>query len=234
VTIAVDAVPPGEPTADPTDGKTVTGTGDPGDTIVIRDDGGKDLCTTVVRPDGTWSCDLQPPAAEGDMIQIIERDPAGNESGKIDWRVGKPRAEVANKTLYVGDTQKVTGFNFQPGEEITATQFSAPYAIGVAKANANGTVEFTYVIPVDTDLGVHDAELSGPLSGKVSDDFQVVARPVPAPTPKPTPAPAPAPKPLPFTGASDLVAATGAALGALLTGLLLLLLLRRRKEDQAQ
>ncbi|MDR0489109.1 MAG: Ig-like domain-containing protein, partial [Propionibacteriaceae bacterium] len=86
----VDTTPPKPPViTNPSDGDvttnntpTITGTGDePGNTIIVTEPGGKQVCTAVVQPNKTWSCTPSKPMPDGDhTITATETDPAGNIS----------------------------------------------------------------------------------------------------------------------------------------------------------
>jgi hypothetical protein len=237
VDLVTDSTPPAKPWIDPSDGGQMTGKGEPGDTITITDEGGKEICRTTVGADGTWQCTFSPKANEGDIIHIIETDSSGNASREIDWRVGQPRMELAVNELQVGDAQAATGYNFQPGEVVTATQFSDPYLVGSAKADRNGTVRFAYRIPQGTPAATHRLELSGASSGKVSAEFVVVAGTGPDGEAQGTGSSGQLSSgsgsgQLPFTGAADLLGMAGAAFGALLAGLFFLVAARRRRQGE--
>ncbi|MDR2564537.1 MAG: Ig-like domain-containing protein [Bifidobacteriaceae bacterium] len=208
----VDAVAPGEPVPGPSDGTEIGGKGrEPGDAIIVTDEDGEELCRAVVGEDLAWSCELDPPLDEGDMVTIIERDPAGNAT-EVPWRIGVPRVVMGTPVLERGATQTATGFNFQPGEEVTAVMHSDPVALGAATADSDGKVVFTWTIPETAAIGSHQVVLTAPLSGEASADFVVQA--------------------LVFTGASGMVGAIGSALGLLAAGFLLLLAARRRRREE--
>jgi len=230
-TVIVNKIPPAGPNPEPSDGTSITGKGDrPGDKIVITDKDGNKLGETEVLPDGTWKIDLPSKLPEGTIITITETDPAGNTSIK-QWRIGIPKIAILVPTVEVGQRQTVTGLNFQPFERIQATQYSAPYQIGISNADANGKVVFNYIIPIGTTIATHKDVLRGNLSGIVEGSFQVVDRQGPPDNPQNYPGPGGKGK-LPFTGSNDLIGLSGAALGALLTGLLLLLALKRRRREE--
>ncbi|WP_259755145.1 Ig-like domain-containing protein [Pseudomonas sp. GCEP-101] len=87
----VDTVPPADPVAtieggvenggdlySPSNTPTVTGTGDPGDTITVVFPTGEKASTTV-DPSGNWSVTPKDPIPEGPVdIIVTEQDPAGN------------------------------------------------------------------------------------------------------------------------------------------------------------
>ena len=87
----VDTVPPADPVAtveggvhdggdtySPSNTPTITGTGDPGDTITVVFPTGE-KATTTVDPSGNWSVTPKDPIPEGPVdIIVTEQDPAGN------------------------------------------------------------------------------------------------------------------------------------------------------------
>jgi hypothetical protein len=238
VAIEVDAVAPGEPVVDPSDGTKITGKGETeGDTITVTGPNGSDevLCTAKVKADLTWSCDLVPPLKEGDTVVIREYDPANNVSLDKTWRIGVPSIQVAHLELAPLEQQIVTGKNFQPGEVIQGTMHSDPLALGSKKADANGNVTITWQIPADTAAGTHHVELAGASSGLFEAEFEVVKAEEPAtPTPSPSTTTARPATKLPFTGSAASTAVAGAAFGLVLAGLLLVLAAKRRRREQAQ
>jgi hypothetical protein len=135
---SVDAIAPGSPVPVPSDGSEIDGKGrETGDTIIVRDDKGTELCQTVVGADLTWSCRLVPPLHEGDMVVIAERDPAGNLT-ELPWRIGVPRVEMGGPALHRGDRQTAIGYNFQPGEVVSGVMRSTPLELGSVTADADG------------------------------------------------------------------------------------------------
>ncbi|MDR1189217.1 MAG: Ig-like domain-containing protein [Bifidobacteriaceae bacterium] len=214
--MSVDATAPGVPSVEPSDGSDLVGEGEePGDTIIVTDQDGNELCRTTVGEDLGWSCSFDPPLKEGDMVTITERDPSGNVTERP-WRIGVPRLVVDKPVAYRGDRQTATGFNFQPGEDVTGVMRSDPVALGSAKADPQGKVVFAWVIPEATEFGAHKVEATGSASGVFEAGFTVQTLPL-------------AVQALPFTGADGLVGAAGSALGLLLAGWLLLAAARRRR-----
>ena len=59
----------------------ISGTGQPGSTVTVRE-GGTVLCQATVRPDGTWSCSPSAPLAPGPhTVTATQTDGAGNVTG---------------------------------------------------------------------------------------------------------------------------------------------------------
>lgn len=84
-TITVDTTLPEAEVTTPADGgfmndatPTISGTGEPGDSIVITEEG-ETRCTTTVAEDGTWSCTITVSVTDGEHTYDIEAtDAAGN------------------------------------------------------------------------------------------------------------------------------------------------------------
>ena len=62
------------------DGLTLTGKGEPGATVVVRDADGNSLGSAVVAANGSFIITLNPAVTEGDVLNAVQTDPAGNES----------------------------------------------------------------------------------------------------------------------------------------------------------
>ncbi|MDR2566489.1 MAG: Ig-like domain-containing protein [Bifidobacteriaceae bacterium] len=221
--VVVDTTPPGIPVPKPTDGTELTGRGDSeGDTIIVKNPDGIVLCVTTVgeEPGRTWSCELEPPAAEGDMLIIVEEDAAHNQVSRP-WRAGVPELRMAKATLCAGDRQVLAATNFQPNEEVAIAVNGE--AVTTVTANADGALTVEWLTSTATGEGEQVVTLTGPLSGDWAGGYDASA--CKAPPPPPTP------PQLPFTGADGLVGLTGAGLGLLLAGFFLLVAARRRGRE---
>lgn len=87
LTVVVDTTPPASPTdiacAVNDDGTvTCTGSGTPGNTIIVRDAEGASVCEVTVPAGGSWTCTSTAPVAAF-PLSVLERDPAGNESPAV-------------------------------------------------------------------------------------------------------------------------------------------------------
>ncbi|MDR2378970.1 MAG: Ig-like domain-containing protein, partial [Bifidobacteriaceae bacterium] len=189
----VDGQPPVPGGTVPSDGTAITGQGEEsGHAVVVRHADGSELCGTQVADDISWACDLEPDAAEGDMVTIEHTDQAGNTT-QIGWRIGVPQVAVDRSSIHRGGRQIAVGTNFQPGELVTATMHSDPIDLGSRAADADGKVTLDWVIPDHVDHGGHQVELTGELSGAYSAAFDVVLLGDPEPTPSATGGPEPTP-----------------------------------------
>ncbi|MBK0098620.1 Ig-like domain repeat protein [Erwinia sp. S63] len=81
-TVNIDTVPPVAVTnlAINSAGTTVTGSGEVGDTVTVRDANGNSLGTTTVGAAGTWSVSLSTAQTTGASLSVIQTDRAGNVS----------------------------------------------------------------------------------------------------------------------------------------------------------
>jgi hypothetical protein len=78
--VTVDSSAPVAPVVEPSNGSSVSGTAEPGSRVEVRDAGGAVLCSATVDPDGAFSCTIDPAAADGDVLEVVAIDSAGNES----------------------------------------------------------------------------------------------------------------------------------------------------------
>ncbi|MDR1118585.1 MAG: Ig-like domain-containing protein, partial [Bifidobacteriaceae bacterium] len=206
---------PGKPALKPSDGSSIGGTGTaPGNPVVVKDEAGNVLCSTVVGPDLTWSCDLEPPAKEGDRLVVVEQDALGNASEK-EWRVGVPRLELAEDRVCGGQGQAATGVNFQPAEAVGLEADGAPDGAS-AQADQDGRVRFEWTVPAGA-AGAQRVVLRGPDSGEVAGEFEAACEPAPPGSVAP---PVPGGN-LPYTGARGIAKLAAGGLGLAAAGLIL-------------
>jgi VCBS repeat-containing protein len=88
IVIDVDTTAPGNPTVlviDPT-GTLVSGTAEVGATVIIKDSSGNVLGTGVAAPiTGAWVVTLSPAQTTGAQLTAVAQDPAGNQSGGVNF-----------------------------------------------------------------------------------------------------------------------------------------------------
>jgi Tfp pilus assembly protein PilP len=134
---------------------TFNGTGEPGDTIIIRD-GEEEIGRVEVDDNGNWSFTPDEPLGEGDhAINVIIQDPAGNQSDPSDpWVVTvdtqAPDAPVIGSILdamgdktgplepgdITDDNRPTINGSAEPGS--TVVVYDHGQRIGQAQADANG------------------------------------------------------------------------------------------------
>ncbi|TKD61453.1 BapA prefix-like domain-containing protein, partial [Cobetia marina] len=79
--ITIDVTVPAPPVLEPTDGTTLTGTGEPGTTVDITDGDGNVIESVEVGDDGNFDITLDPALEDGTELTATATDPAGNASG---------------------------------------------------------------------------------------------------------------------------------------------------------
>ncbi|MRS22177.1 hemagglutinin, partial [Enterobacteriaceae bacterium RIT692] len=121
---------------DTTDDSTPTfgGTGEPGDTVIVKDNDDV-IGSTIVGEDGSWEFTPETPLEEGEhsVIVIIE-DPAGNQSNPsdpIDFIVDLSDL-IVSIDYAIDDAGSITG-NMSSG---TVTDDATPTLVGMAKPNS--------------------------------------------------------------------------------------------------
>lgn len=97
------------------DGATVTGEAEPGATIVVKDPDGDAIGTGTVSPDGSFSIDLLPVQANGQLLTITVTDAAGNTSLPATVMADDITAPDAPGNLTVNATGDVVSGSGEPG-----------------------------------------------------------------------------------------------------------------------
>ncbi|WP_246186879.1 Ig-like domain-containing protein [Microlunatus speluncae] len=138
------------PTVDPTYGQTVTGTGVPGATVDIDNEGGKLIGSAKVGPDGKYTVKLDPAAKVGDEL-LVSQSQEGLKSRPVAVTVvseEKPevKVKVDPSKITKGDDSGVTviGSGFESGQKVTGVVNSEPVDLGVKLADEKGNVEFVF------------------------------------------------------------------------------------------
>ncbi len=153
----------GEGTNDPQ--PTLVGKGEPGDTVIVIDNG-TPIGETTVDEEGNWSFTPETPLDDGPHeITLVQRDPVGNDSKPSDpWvvivKTTPPDAPVI--TAVIDDQGPVTGpiakgsttddsqpeirGTAEPGS--TVTIFDGGEVLGQTKADDNGNWSFTPETPL--------------------------------------------------------------------------------------
>ncbi|WP_279633851.1 Ig-like domain-containing protein [Paraburkholderia tuberum] len=154
----------GESTDDTT--PTLVGKGEPGDTIIVIDNG-TPIGETQVDEDGNWSFTPDTPLDEGEHeFTVVERDPAGNESGPSEPHVvvvdttapdqpvigeviddeGPVQGPVGNGESTDDTTPTLVGKG-EPGDTIIVIDNGTP--VGETQVDEDGNWSFTPDTPLD-------------------------------------------------------------------------------------
>lgn len=65
------------------EGSGVSGSGEPGSTVIIRDENGEEIAGGEVDEDGNFTVALDPPLTNGEAVEVVLVDGSGNESAPV-------------------------------------------------------------------------------------------------------------------------------------------------------
>ncbi|MEH8048079.1 Ig-like domain-containing protein [Gallibacterium anatis] len=134
--IASDSTPPNKPknldVSD--DGTHVTGTAEPGSTVTVKDENGKEIGTATAGDNGKFDVTINPPKTNGEELTVEAKDEAGNPSqpNTIKADDNTPPAKPENLDMS-DDGTRVTG-TAEPGSTVTVKD-EKDNVIGTGKAN---------------------------------------------------------------------------------------------------
>lgn len=140
ITLHVDTQPPPPPVVtSPTDqtGTLVSGTAEPGSTVIIKNSGGTVLGTAVTDPGtGAFTVTLSPAQTTGLQLTAIAQDLAGNQS------TGAPFSAVTSNALQPPTIEVLDDVTPNPGNLTSgqSTNDNLPTLSGLAGSNANVTL----------------------------------------------------------------------------------------------
>ncbi|PZF22096.1 hypothetical protein DEJ05_15710, partial [Curtobacterium sp. MCLR17_045] len=177
-TVDVDTKAPAAPVvtspSDLADGKgPITGTAEPGSTVIIRDEDGNEIGRGDANDDGDFSIELDEPLTDGDhKLELIAQDKAGNESNPTDTTVDvdteAPTAPVVTSPSDLDNGKGPITGTAEPGSTVIIRDEDGN-EIGRDTADENGDFE----IALDEPLmdGAHDLELiAQDKAGNTSDE----------------------------------------------------------------
>ncbi|MFC3441716.1 BapA/Bap/LapF family large adhesin [Sphingobium rhizovicinum] len=145
------------------DGASMTGTGEVGATISVRDPAGVEIGTAIVDADGNWSSVLTPAQVHGEPLTVVQSDVAGNISAELPVtapNLNTPDAPDPVTAIVTAGGVAVTGTG-EAGATVTVTgpggvplgsaivEGDGTYSVTLNPAQANG--EKLVVIQTDTD-----------------------------------------------------------------------------------
>jgi VCBS repeat-containing protein len=143
---APDITAPAAPTATvDTSGALVTGTGEAGATVTVRDPLGTAIGTAVVAANGTYSATLSTPELNGQLLHVSQADAAGNVSPSTSALAPDVTAPAAPTASVSGDGTTVTGL----GEAGATVHVTDPLGnvLGTAIVAGDGTYHATLTTP---------------------------------------------------------------------------------------
>ncbi|PZF51098.1 Ig-like domain-containing protein, partial [Curtobacterium sp. MCLR17_057] len=166
VTVDVDTEAPDAPVVaspkDLADGKgPITGTAEPGSTVIIRDEDGNELGRGEANDDGDFSIELDEPLTDGDhKLELIAEDKAGNESNPtnttVDVDTEAPDAPVVTSPKHLDNGKGPITGTAEPGSTVIIRDEDGNQ-IGRGEANDDG--DFSIELDEPLDDGDHHLEL---------------------------------------------------------------------------
>ncbi|MEP8541303.1 BapA/Bap/LapF family large adhesin [Enterobacter hormaechei] len=175
-----DTTPPDAPTnlqVSP-DGKTVTGTAEPGSTITLKDADGNTIGTGKAGSDGKFTIDLGTPLTNGEQITATATDPSGNTSQGGQVTAPDLTAPDAPANLEVSSDGKTVTGTAEPGSTVTLKDADGN-TIGTGKAGSDG--KFTIDLGTPLINGEQITATATDPSGNTSPGVQVTAPDLTAP-----------------------------------------------------
>ena len=134
--IASDSTPPNKPkNLDVSDNGThVTGTAEPGSTVTVKDENGKEIGTATAGDNGKFDVTINPPKTNGEELTVEAKDEAGNPSQPNTVKADDSTPPAKPENLNVSDDgTHVTG-TAEPGSTVTVKD-EKDNVIGTGKAN---------------------------------------------------------------------------------------------------
>ncbi len=140
----VDGVAPTTPTVNLSNGSSLSGTAEPGSTVILTDGNGNPIAEVTADGSGNWTYTPSTPIANGTVVNVVAQDAAGNSSPGAIVTVDSqaPAAPVVNPSN--GTTLSGTA---EPGATVTLTDGNGN-PIGQVTADGSGNWSFTPGTPL--------------------------------------------------------------------------------------
>ncbi|EMM3943796.1 BapA prefix-like domain-containing protein [Pseudomonas aeruginosa] len=140
----VDGVAPATPTVNLSNGSSLSGTAEPGSTVILTDGNGNPIAEVTADGSGNWTYTPSTPIANGTVVNVVAQDAAGNSSPGASVTVDSqaPAAPVLNPSN--GTTLSGTA---EPGAIVTLTDGNGN-PIGQVTADGSGNWSFTPGTPL--------------------------------------------------------------------------------------
>ncbi|PBY17045.1 Ig-like domain-containing protein [Pseudomonas aeruginosa] len=145
----VDAIAPATPTVNLSNGSSLSGTAEPGSTVILTDGNGNPIAEVTADGSGNWTYTPSTPIANGTVVNVVAQDAAGNSSPPATVTVDSsaPPAPVINPsngvvisgTAEAGATVPLTDAGGNPIGQVTADG-SGNWSFTPGTPLANGTV----------------------------------------------------------------------------------------------
>ncbi|MBC3499759.1 hypothetical protein HU753_27620, partial [Pseudomonas sp. SWRI67] len=121
-----------------TDGLVLSGRGEAGATVEVRDANGNVIGTGTVLANGTFLIDLDPAAQPGEQLSLVQTDASGNASVAVEYDVPQTTAPASPSDLLI-DADGTTLTGTAPAGSRVEVHDANGTLIGSAIAGADGT-----------------------------------------------------------------------------------------------
>ncbi|KSL05750.1 Ig-like domain repeat protein [Pseudomonas aeruginosa] len=140
----VDAITPATPTVNLSNGSSLSGTAEPGSTVILTDGNGNPIAEVTADGSGNWTYTPSTPIANGTVVNVVAEDAAGNSSPPATVTVDSsaPPAPVINPSNGV-----VISGTAEAGATVTLTD-AGGNPIGQVTADGSGNWSFTPGTPL--------------------------------------------------------------------------------------
>ncbi len=177
----VDGVAPTTPTVNLSNGSSLSGTAEPGSTVILTDGNGNPIAEVTADGSGNWTYTPSTPIANGTVVNVVAQDAAGNSSPGASVTVDSqaPAAPVLNPSN--GTTLSGTA---EPGATVTLTDGNGN-PIGQVTADGSGNWSFTpgSQLPNGTVVNATASDPTGNTSAPASTTVDSVAPAAPVVNP---------------------------------------------------
>ena len=187
-TFTVDTTAPGAPVVQtPAAGSltndatpTITGTGEPGASLTVTDNG-HTVCTATVAKDGSWSCAPASTVADGDhTLAVTQTDPAGNTSKPgqatftVDTKVpAAPTVSAPSSGASIGDNTPAVSGTGEPGATVSVRDGKTPVCTATVGQDGSWTCTAATLADGAHTLLVNQTDMSKLPSADASATFTV-------------------------------------------------------------
>ncbi|MGU0863343.1 Ig-like domain-containing protein [Pseudomonas aeruginosa] len=134
----VDAIAPATPTVNLSNGSSLSGTAEPGSTVILTDGNGNPIAEVTADGSGNWTYTPSTPIANGTVVNVVAEDAAGNSSPPAPVIYPSNGVGISG-TAEAGATVSLTDGNGNPIAEVTADG-SGNWTYTPSTPIANGTV----------------------------------------------------------------------------------------------
>ncbi|MBF2895377.1 Ig-like domain-containing protein [Pseudomonas aeruginosa] len=173
----VDAIAPATPTVNLSNGSSLSGTAEPGSTVILTDGNGNPIGETTADGSGNWTYTPSTPIANGTVVNVVAEDAAGNSSPPATVTVDSsaPPAPVINPSNGV-----VISGTAEAGATVTLTD-AGGNPIGQVTADGSGNWSFTPGTPLanGTVVNATATDPTGNTGPQAATTVDAVAPPAP-------------------------------------------------------